>query len=65
MRNEEFGKLHTLPNIRMIKSRRWEGQVTRMGEKRHVYRVVVCKLEGNIPLGRLRRKWEVNIKMGF
>jgi hypothetical protein len=34
-----------------------------MGEKRGVYRVLVGKLEGRRPLGRLRRRWDDNIKM--
>jgi hypothetical protein len=54
------------PNIiRMIKSRRmrWAGHVTRMGETRNAYRILVGKPEGNRPLGRLRRRWMDNIKM--
>jgi len=34
-----------------------------MGERRGVYRVVVGKPEGKKPLGRLRHRWENNIKM--
>jgi hypothetical protein len=34
-----------------------------MGEKRNVYRLLVGKPEGKIPLGRPRRKWMDNIKM--
>jgi hypothetical protein len=34
-----------------------------MGEGRSVYRVLVGKPEGKRPLGRPRRRWEVNIKM--
>jgi len=34
-----------------------------MGEGRTVYRVLVGKSEGKRPLGRLRRRWEDNIKM--
>jgi hypothetical protein len=34
-----------------------------MAEKRVVYRVLVGKPEGRRPLGRLRRRWEDNIKM--
>jgi hypothetical protein len=30
-----------------------------------VYRVLVGKPEGNRPLGRLRRRWEDTIKMGY
>jgi hypothetical protein len=36
-----------------------------MEERRGVYRVLVGKLEGKRPLGRPRRRWEDNIKMGF
>jgi len=42
---------------------RWAGHVTRMGERRGVYRVLVGKPEGNKSLGRPRRRWEDNIKM--
>jgi hypothetical protein len=35
-----------------------------MGEERGVYRVLVGKPEGKRPLGRPRRRWEDNIKMG-
>jgi hypothetical protein len=34
-----------------------------MGEERGVHRVLVGKPEGKRPLGRLRRRWEANIKM--
>jgi hypothetical protein len=34
-----------------------------MGEERGVYRVLVGKLEGKRLMGRLRRRWEDNIKM--
>ena len=34
-----------------------------MGERREVYRVLVGKNDGKIPLGRSRRRWEDNIKM--
>ena len=34
-----------------------------MGQGRDVYRVLVGKPEGKRPLGRLRRRWEYNIKM--
>jgi hypothetical protein len=42
---------------------RWAGHVARMGEKRHVYRILVGKPEGKRPLGRPRRRWVDNIKM--
>ena len=37
--------------------------MARVGEGRGVYRVLVGKPEGKRPLGRLRRRWEDNIKM--
>ena len=37
--------------------------MTRMGQGRGVYRVLVGKSEGKRPLGRPRRRWEDNIKM--
>jgi hypothetical protein len=49
----------------MTKSRRmrWAGHVARLGERRGAYRVLVGKPEGKRPLGRLRSRWEGNIKM--
>jgi hypothetical protein len=63
---EELNDLYSSPNvIRVIKSRRmrWAGHVTRMGEKRDAYRILVRRPEGRRPLGRPRRRWEGNIKM--
>ena len=37
--------------------------MARMGEGRGVHRVLMGKPEGKRPLGRLRRRWEDNIKM--
>jgi hypothetical protein len=62
LHNEELCDLYSLPSIiRIIKSRRmrWVGHVTRMGEKRNVYRL----LEGKRSLGRPRHRWMDNIKM--
>ena len=42
---------------------RWAGHVARMGVRRGVYKVLVGKHEGKKPLGRLRHRWEENIKM--
>jgi hypothetical protein len=49
----------------MNKSRRmrWAGHVTRMGEKRSAYRILVGKPRGKRPLGRPRRMWVDNIKI--
>ena len=66
LHNEELNDLYSSPNIvRVIKSRRmrWAGHVARMGEGKAVYRVLVGKPEGRRPLGRLRHRWEYNIRM--
>jgi hypothetical protein len=36
-----------------------------MGEKKNAYRILVGKPEGKRPLGRPRRRWVDNIKMGL
>jgi hypothetical protein len=36
-----------------------------MGETRNAYRILVGKPEGKRPLGRPRRRWVDNIKMGL
>ena len=54
--NEELNALYCSPIIfHVIKSRRmrWAGHVARIGERR------------GVPLGRPRRRWEDNIKMGL
>jgi len=49
----------------VIKSRRirWVGHVTRMRERRDVYRVLVGKPERKSVLGRPRLRWEDNIEV--
>jgi hypothetical protein len=56
---------YTASIVLVIKSRtiRWAGHVVRGGEERGVYRVLVGKPEGKVPLGRPRRRWEDNIRM--
>ena len=39
------------------------GACSALEEKRGLYRFLVRKPEGKIPLGRRRRRWEDNIKM--
>ena len=59
LHNEELNDLYSSPTIvRVIKSRRmrWAGHVTRMGERRGVFRVLVWKPEGKRPLERPRRR---------
>jgi hypothetical protein len=66
LHNEELHNLYSSPNIiRQIKSRqmRWTRHVACMGEDRKVYKVLVGKPEGKIPLGRPRRGWEDGIRM--
>jgi hypothetical protein len=66
MHNGELHNLYTSPDIiRQIKSRRmrWAGHVTRMGEGRNVYRVLLGKPEGKRSLGRPRRRCEDGIKI--
>jgi hypothetical protein len=68
LHNDELHDLYSSPNIvRVIKSRRmrWDRHVARIVEGRGVYRVLVGRPEGKRPLGRLRRRWEDNIKMGL
>ena len=42
---------------------RWAGHVARVGERSGVYRVLVGKPERKRPLGRIRHRWEDNVKM--
>jgi hypothetical protein len=66
LHNEELHNLYSSPSIiRIINSMkmRWAGHVTRMGEKRNVYRLLVGKPEEKRSLGRPRRRWIDNIKM--
>jgi hypothetical protein len=37
--------------------------VTRIGEKRKAYRVLMVKLEGRRPLEKSRSRWEYNMRM--
>jgi hypothetical protein len=68
LQNEELNDLYCSPNfIQVIKSRqmRLAGHVARMGERRGTYRVLVAKPEERTPIGRIRRRWEDNIKMNL
>jgi hypothetical protein len=59
LHNDELHSLYSSPNIvRVIKSgrMRWVGHVTRMGEGKGVYRVLVGRSEGKRPLERPRRR---------
>ena len=65
--NEELHSLFRSPNIVSVtKSRRliWAGHVARMvGKGRSAFKVLTAKPTGKRPLGRLRRRWEDNIRM--
>ena len=68
LHNEELNDLYCSPNIvRVIKSKRMRlaENVARMGERSGLCRILVAKSEGKRPLGRPRRRWEDNIKMGL
>jgi diadenosine tetraphosphatase ApaH/serine/threonine PP2A family protein phosphatase len=64
LHNEELNDLFSSPDIvRVIKSKRvcWAVHVDRMMEISGRYRVLVGKPNGQRPLGRPSRMWEVNI----
>jgi hypothetical protein len=66
LHNEELHNLYSSPDIiRQVKSRRirWAGHVSRMGEERKVYKVLVEKPKGKRSLGRPRRRSEDGIRM--
>jgi hypothetical protein len=68
LHNKELCALYSSPNIiRMINSKRlrWVGHIASMGASRGANRVLVRKPKGRRPLGRTRRTWKNNIKMGF
>jgi hypothetical protein len=66
LRKEELRNLYYSSSIiRIIKSRKikWAGHVSRMGEKRNAYRILVGKPDGKRQLGRPRHRWEDNIRI--
>ena len=44
---------------------RWAGHVARMDEGRSAFKILTGKPTGKRPLGRPRRRWEDNIRMGL
>jgi hypothetical protein len=59
LHNEELNEVYTSPHVfQMGKSKRtkWTGHVTRMGERRGAYWVLLGKPEGNRPLERPRHR---------
>jgi hypothetical protein len=68
LHNEELHDLYYSPSmIRIINVRRmrWAAHVTRMGENRNTYRLLVGKPEGKRPLGRPRRRWVDLVEVGW
>jgi hypothetical protein len=68
LHNDDLHSLYSSPNIfRVIKSRRmsWAGHVACMGDGKSVYRALIGRTEWKRPLGRRRRKWKDNIKIGI
>jgi hypothetical protein len=66
LHSEELHILSSSANIiKQIKSRRkrWTGYVERMGEVRHVYKVLIGKPERNRRLGRPRCRREDGIRV--
>ena len=44
---------------------RWAGHIARMEEGRSAFKILTGKPTGKRPLGRPRRRWEDNIRMGL
>jgi hypothetical protein len=66
LHNGELHDLYFSPCIiGMIKARRmrWVGHVAPMAEVRGAYIILVGRPEGRRPMGRLRHRWEDNIKV--
>jgi hypothetical protein len=66
LHNEELHGLYSSPSINMVikvRRMRWAGHVASMGDVKGAYNILVGRPEGRRPLGRLRRRWEDNIKM--
>jgi hypothetical protein len=43
--------------------RRWAGRAASMEKMKNAYKILVRKPESKRPLGRIRRRWEDNIRM--
>ena len=66
LHSEGLIRLYSLPNIiRVIKWKimRWAWHAARMWKRKGAYMVLAGKSEKNTLLGRLKRRWEDNIKM--
>jgi hypothetical protein len=66
LHSEEFINVYFSPSIiRMIRSRnvRLTGHVSRTGDRRNAYGILLGKPEERRPLGRPRSRWVDNIKI--
>jgi len=66
MNNEGLQNFSSPAILEMLKSRRmrWAHNLARIRKIVNIYKILVGRLEGQISLGRPRRRWEDNIKMG-
>jgi hypothetical protein len=68
MHDEELHNLYSSPNImRVIKSRRirWAENVAHTAKLNNLYKILVVKSNENRQLGKPRRRWEDNMKIGL
>jgi hypothetical protein len=56
-------RLQFRTNLKQKRRTTWAGHVSRVGEMRNAYKILVGKPDGKRPLGRPRRRREDNIKM--
>ena len=64
LHNEKLNDLYSSPNIiRVIKPRRKMGGACSACGGGGAYRVLVGKSDAKRPIGRLKHRWEYNIKM--
>ena len=62
--NEELLSLYRSPNmVGVIRRLKWASHVARMEEGRSAFNILIGTVAGKRPLGRLRRRWEDNIRM--
>ena len=63
MRNFVVCTVHLIARVIKSIGLRWAGHIARMEEGRSAFKILTSIPTGKRPLGRPRRRWEVNIKM--